>query len=90
MNFDKGLLVTFYRMNQCMETFPHLLNKESIQRSLDPEKNASMIFMAGEGAGRSGSFFFFSHDNKYIIKTMTKEELQIYLKILDDYLKHFQ
>jgi len=33
------------------------------------------VFNAGEGAGRSGSFFFFSHDNKFIIKTITKMEM---------------
>jgi len=29
------------------------------------------VFKAGEGAGRSGSFFFYSHDRKWIVKTMT-------------------
>jgi hypothetical protein len=41
-----------------------------------------MVFKAGEGAGRSGSFFFFSHDRKYIIKTMTQSELDLYLQHL--------
>jgi hypothetical protein len=41
-----------------------------------------MVFKAGEGAGRSGSFFFFSHDRKFIIKTMTKEELNLFLEKL--------
>jgi hypothetical protein len=41
-----------------------------------------MVFKAGEGAGRSGSFFFFSHDRKFIIKTMTKHELDLYLEKL--------
>ena len=50
--------------------------------------NAAKVFMAGEGAGRSGSFFFFSHDSKFIIKTMTDYELGIYLLMLPDYLKH--
>ena len=49
-----------------------------------------MVFMAGEGAGRSGSFFFFSHDSKYIIKTMTKCEVEIYLKMLPMYLNHLR
>lgn len=50
--------------------------------SLSPKLNREMVFKAGEGAGRSGSFFFFSHDRKFIIKTMTKEELKLYLKLL--------
>ena len=27
--------------------------------------------------GKSGSFFFFSYDNKYILKTMTETELAV-------------
>jgi hypothetical protein len=38
-----------------------------------------MVFKAGEGAGRSGSFFFFSHDKKFIIKTMTNQELVLFI-----------
>jgi hypothetical protein len=39
--------------------------------SLSPKFNRDAVFKAGEGAGASGSFFFFSHDRKFIIKTMT-------------------
>jgi len=48
-----------------------------------------MVFKAGEGAGRSGSFFFFSHDNKFIIKTMTEGELDLYLEKLPEFCEHF-
>jgi hypothetical protein len=49
-----------------------------------------MVFKAGEGAGRSGSFFFFSHDRKFIIKTMTKEELNLYIELLPKFSLHFR
>lgn len=49
-----------------------------------------MVFKAGEGAGRSGSFFFFSHDRKFIIKTMTKEELDLYLSKLQLFSNHLR
>ena len=49
-----------------------------------------MVFKAGEGAGASGSFFFFSHDRQFIIKTMTDDELQFFLKILPDYELHLK
>ena len=49
-----------------------------------------MVFKAGEGAGRSGSFFFFSHDNQYIIKTMTQGELDLYLRLLPKFQKHYE
>jgi len=39
--------------------------------SLDPPKNIKQIEKAGLGAGASGSFFFFSNDRKFIIKTMS-------------------
>ena len=45
---------------------------------------------SGEGAGKSGSFFFFSHDKKFIIKTMRGNEKNVLLNILDDLIKHFE
>ena len=33
-----------------------------IESSLLPERNREQVFHAGEGSGKSGSFFFFSHD----------------------------
>jgi hypothetical protein len=35
--------------------------------------------------GASGAFLFFSADQKYIIKSMTKEECQVLLRILPSY-----
>ena len=49
-----------------------------------------MVFKAGEGAGRSGSFFFFSHDKKFIIKTMTKAELDLFLRLLPSLAHHYK
>jgi len=46
------------------------IEPKDIKNSLNIEKNCKMIFKAGEGAGSSGSFFFFSHDNRFIIKTL--------------------
>ena len=52
--------------------------------------NRKMIFKAGESSGKSGSFFFFSHDNKFIIKTLKGNEKQLLLNILDDYIAYFK
>ena len=49
-----------------------------------------MVFKAGEGAGKSGSFFFFSHDKKFIIKTMTDGELKLLLRILPNLSEHYK
>ncbi len=48
------------------------INAEMMLESLDISKNREMIFKAGEGSGKSGSFFFFSKDNKFLIKTLKK------------------
>ena len=48
---------------------------ECIIQSLDIESNRNAIFKAGESAGQSGSFFFFSHDNRFIIKTLNSDDL---------------
>ena len=46
------------------------LTPQDILESLSLEKNIQNVFKAGQGAGESGSFFFFSHDNKLLVKTM--------------------
>jgi len=61
-----------------------------IESSLLPERNREQVFHAGEGSGKSGSFFFFSHDKRFIIKTITKDELETLLVILEDYIEHFK
>jgi 1-phosphatidylinositol-4-phosphate 5-kinase len=49
-----------------------------------------MIFRAGEGAGASGSFFFFCHDNKFLIKTLLKSERRKLIQMLDSYIDHIK
>jgi 1-phosphatidylinositol-4-phosphate 5-kinase len=39
------------------------------------------VFAAGKGAGKSGSFFFFSHDSKFMIKTLVDSELKLFLDL---------
>jgi len=61
-----------------------------IQESLDPDKNRKQIFSSGEAAGASGSFFFFSHDQRFIIKTMSVSERKRMIKMLPDLYMHFK
>ena len=63
---------------------------ERLMQSLDVNKNRKMIFKAGESAGKSGSFFFFSYDNKFIIKTLKGNEKQLLINILDGYIEHIK
>ena len=50
------------------------LTQEDIIHSLAILENRNAVFMAGQSAGTSGSFFFFSHDNRFIMKTIMPEE----------------
>ena len=58
--------------------------------SLSVETNRNMVFRAGEGAGLSGSFFFFSSDNRFLIKTLQGNERTLLLGMLDDYIDHLR
>jgi len=53
--------------------------ENEIIKSLDPKSNRLQIFKTNKGTkhndgGKSGSFFFFSQDKKYIIKTLFPKE----------------
>lgn len=52
------------------------INFQRLFMSLDYKKNRDQIFSSGEASGASGSFFFFSHDRRFIVKTMSKAELK--------------
>jgi len=50
------------------------LSPKDITESLSLKKNIQNVFHAGQGSGESGSFFFFSHDNRFLVKTMRGSE----------------
>ena len=58
------------------------INFDAISKSLNPRSNRDQIFKTGEAAGASGSFFFFSHDRRFIVKTMPDSELVLIQKLL--------
>lgn len=62
------------------------MDKITVQQLLDSlsiSKNQEKVFQAGESAGASGSFFFFSHDDRFLLKTITNSEKQVISDILD-------
>ena len=61
------------------------ITKIQLLHSLNPNLNKSNIFKIGEGEGASGSFFFFSFDRKFIIKTISRDEVNIFLKFIKEY-----
>ena len=66
------------------------ISPQEMMKSLSLDDNRNMVFQAGEGAGKSGSFFFFSHDNRFLIKTLKGKEKKILLNMLDHYIDHIE
>jgi hypothetical protein len=64
------------------------VTNEDIIASLNPKDNREMAFKAGEGSGKSGSFFFFSHDRNFIIKTMSPGEYKTFLNLFKSFMHH--
>ena len=63
---------------------------EDIQESLSVLKNRNQVFQVGEGQVKSGSFFFYSYERKFIVKTLLKDEKGSFLRMLDQYIDHIQ
>lgn len=60
-----------------------------VAEALDTSLNRQSVFKAGEASGASGSFFFFSYDRSFIIKTVTAEEKDFFInKVALNYFKH--
>jgi 1-phosphatidylinositol-4-phosphate 5-kinase len=58
-------------------------------KSISLDDNVDKIFQSGEGTGQSGSFFFFTKDGKYVVKTLRYNEKDTLLSLLDDLFNHF-
>jgi hypothetical protein len=61
---------------------------EDLALSLNPESNKDKVFKAGESQGKSGSFFFFSDDQRFIIKTMTDSDFNAFMRLFRSYFRH--
>lgn len=66
------------------------ITPEMIKQSLSTEMNHKSVFKAKESAGKSGSFFFFSFDRKFIIKTMNSSEKKVFIDSLPSYMQHLK
>lgn len=59
--------------------------------SLDFQLNQEAIKKAGENkGGSSGEIFLFSHDNRLLIKTMTREDLKFFTEFMFDYSQYIK
>jgi hypothetical protein len=62
-----------------------------VDQSLDPILNRSNVFKSGEASGASGSFFFFSYDRNFIVKTMTNKEMKFFCgEVANGYFNHLK
>ena len=66
------------------------ITSEMINESLNIDENIKSCKEAGESTGKSGSFFFFSKDRRFMIKTMFQDELELLMENLVDYFKHLE
>jgi len=64
------------------------ITSDAIRLSLGPKFNRDAAFKAGESQGKSGSFFFFCHDKRFIIKTMSNSELFTFFDMIQKYTHH--
>uniref|UniRef100_A0A0D9XP00 1-phosphatidylinositol-4-phosphate 5-kinase n=1 Tax=Leersia perrieri TaxID=77586 RepID=A0A0D9XP00_9ORYZ len=67
----------------------------TLRKLFDVDPGDYMISICGDDAllelsspGKSGSFFYFTNDDKYMIKTMKKSEVKVLLRMLPAYYKH--
>ena len=58
--------------------------------SLNPNLNTRSLLKVTEGKGKSGSFFFISHDERLIIKIIQYEEKHTFKQILKRYCNHLE
>lgn len=66
------------------------IQPSNVMDSLSILRNYKMVFRAGEGSGASGSFFFFSYDNRFLIKTLQGDEKKKLLSMLEGYTNHIK
>lgn len=51
------------------------IDYEHLEESLEVCRNTESIKKTKESLGASGSFFFFSHDHKFVIKTIDNSDV---------------
>lgn len=62
------------------------LGVDMIMSSLLQSEFSSLVGLMS--SGKSGSFFYYSDDGKYVVKTMTRDEYLFLRRILPDYYEH--
>ena len=61
--------------------------KSIIPSSMKQQKD---VLDAKFGDGKSGAFFYFTHDSRFLVKTIKKHEIELFLETLEDYVRHLK
>ena len=80
--------LTFYSFNEFRKQALPDEFLRTFKESFSPQFNPEAAFKTGDGA--SGSFFFFSHDQKYILKTCSEDEIKQLVRVLPMMNNHFK
>eukprot|EP01113_Clastostelium_recurvatum_P022425 TRINITY_DN2675_c0_g1_i3.p1 TRINITY_DN2675_c0_g1~~TRINITY_DN2675_c0_g1_i3.p1 ORF type:complete len:730 (-),score=189.88 TRINITY_DN2675_c0_g1_i3:24-2213(-) len=90
---DTGARSYFFH-DYCPAVFESLrslasISAEDYKSSMHPSKFLNALGMQKFSEGRGGSFFVFSPDRKYVLKTVSETESKLLLKILPRMHQHF-
>ena len=89
-------------IDHCPQVFHQLrlmlgIDTDEYMKSVGPESLLSNLFMGSLSSlselvseGKSGSFFYFTHDGRYMVKTLREGEKHALAEILPDYFYHMQ
>eukprot|EP01084_Bolivina_argentea_P034994 64867_1 len=68
------------------------INDEDYISSIIPSNHEDQLKVLDVkcGEGKSGAFFYFSWDSKFIVKTVTKQEVKYLMSFLQCYVKHLE
>ena len=66
------------------------MSDDEYRKSIIPSTKEAQkdVLDAKYGEGKSGAFFYFTHDSKFLVKTITKAETQFFISILRPYTEY--
>ncbi|CAD8087932.1 unnamed protein product [Paramecium sonneborni] len=90
INYSQELTLTFQIQEYAPAVFQDIREKNGIyyqifQNSLRLDYNQNQIKKTQESLGKSGSFFFYTYDNIFVLKTINSSELKFIQDFLEDY-----
>eukprot|EP01084_Bolivina_argentea_P208404 355334_1 len=69
------------------------ISNDEYKQSIIPENKRQQVAVLDSvkcGEGKSGAFFYISHDGKYVVKTIPKHEVKKLIQTLPDYVKYLK